>query len=231
VAVAFDAVGPAGGAGAASGSPISWTHICAASATLLLVGVSYDDFTFSTVTLSATYNGVAMTSLGAVNSNNNTAGFIQLFALASPSTGSNTVTVTRTSGSVAGMLGGSMSYTGSTGVPTATTAAGSSTTPSITVTSNVGDMAAAFMCDGQGFTAANQTLRYRRNDNTVTASGNIQGEDAAGAASVTLTGTTATSDWWGAIGVNIAASGGGGGAARTKPSVNNRAAIIRASTR
>jgi hypothetical protein len=73
------------------------------------------------------------------------------------------------------------------------------------------------MCDGQGFTAANQTLRYRRNDNTVTASGNIQGEDAAGAASVTLTGTTATSDWWGVIGVNISAAGGGARPRRHPP--------------
>lgn len=219
--VAFDAVGPAGGAGAASGSPISWTHICGASATMLLVGVSYDDFTFSTVTLGATYNGVAMTSLGAVNSNNNTAGFIQVFYLLNPTPGSNSVVVTRTAGSVAGMLGGSQSYTGSSGAPTVTTAFGNTTTPTVTVTSAAGDMAAAFMCDGQGFTAANQTLRYRRNDNTVTASGNIQGEDAAGAASVTLTGTTATADWWGAIGVNIPA-GAGAAAASLLPHPTSR---------
>jgi hypothetical protein len=54
VAVAFDAVGPSS-AGTNGGSPLTWTHVCGAGATLLLVGVSFTDFSSSAVTLTATY--------------------------------------------------------------------------------------------------------------------------------------------------------------------------------
>jgi hypothetical protein len=84
-----------------------------------------------------------------------------------------------------------------------TNAFGSSNTPAVTVASAAGNMVAAFMVAGNSFTATNQTLRYRLNQDTVTGAGNLQGVDAAGAASVTLNGTLAASDFWGATGVDI----------------------------
>jgi len=216
MAVAFDAVGPSSaGTSSTTTAALTWTHVCGASATLLLVGVAMgnDSGSDASTLLSATYNGVAMTSLGKVHSNNQTAGYVELFGLLNPATGSHTVSVAMTGGfsGTDTRSAGSVSYTGTStsSLPTATTAYGSGATPSVTVSSATGNMVASAQCCGAGFTGASDTLRYRKNSNTNSAAGNVQFNDAAGSSSVTITGTE-PGDWWGIVGVNIAAAGVGG---------------------
>lgn len=209
MAVAFDAVGPSSaGAGQTTASPLTWSHTCGASATLLLVGVAVGGTTGAN-TVTATYNGVSMTAVDTQASNNNTDGFVKLFKLVSPATGANTVSISASIINASNPIeGGSQSYIGANDIQNVTKAGGASVTPSVTVASSVGNMTAAFMCDASAFSGTNQTLRFRNNMSVANAAGNLQGVDAAGAASVTLTGT-APSDWWGVIGVDIIAAGGG----------------------
>jgi hypothetical protein len=211
VAVAFDAVGPSSsGTSQTTGSSCTWSHTCGGTATAILVGVGVP-VTAAAWPISATYGGLAMSDVNLrQQSNNSTDGGIQVFGLLNPPTGANNVVV-----SVSGqtftvsnpLVGGSMSYTGVGSFGTPVAAFGASTTPSVTVSSSSGNMVAAFAAMSLAVTANSGTSRYRLNLNDNNAAGNVQGQDAAGAASVTLT-CTHSSDWWGSIGVELIASGG-----------------------
>src|SRR6185503_18442008 len=151
---------------------------------------------------------VSMTSAGLVHSNNRTDGFVQLFYLTNPATGANTVQVTLTGGT-ASIEGGSVSFTGvnqTTPVRNVATSAGSSTTPRVTVAGVAGDMVVDAMVTGcTGTMSSIQTLRWLKQQNCSTGGGNGAQSTAAGAASVTM-GYTVPSDYWGMIGVDLAAA-------------------------
>jgi hypothetical protein len=210
VTVAFDAVGPSGGGGAniASGTSLTWTHTCTAGATDLIVGVAVGDSTPGGMTLTATYNGVSMTAIGSVASNNQTAGFVKLFRLANPTSGANTVAVT--AGSSSGTkLGGSISYTGGGAVGTAVTNFGNSGTASCTVSGSTGNMVVSAACIGSQFIGTSNTQRVFDNHDSGSAAGNLLMADAASGASVTMS-DSGSADWWGIVAVEIQAAGGGG---------------------
>jgi hypothetical protein len=218
VAVAFDAVGPSSaGQSATATTTLTWSHTCAGTNRYVLVGVSMGQFPDTGRTMSATFGGTSMTSLGLVHSGGSTAGLVQLFGLINPATGASTVTVTA-SGTTDTLSGGSVSFTGvdqTTPVGTAVTASGTSTAPSATVTgTTAGNMVAAAACTGTstGFTASGNTSRWTKNVNGNTGAGNNAGSTAAASGSVSMSFTTGASDLWGAVAVEVkAASGGGGG--------------------
>ena len=219
MAVAVDAVGPSSSGTQGSTSPLTWTHVNGASASLIMVGISVDKSSADGgLTATVTYGGNALTSLlrwesgGSANAN----GFVQVFYLFNPPAGSNTVSVACTTG-FDGITGGSISFTG------AATPMGSpvhSDSNSVTVTSgtisvptaNSANMAVAFICAGSdsiAWTAG--TSRF------VNATGAGFGGAASYSAGATSPGTgsnvslswTQASDWYGAVGVEIKAAGSG----------------------
>ncbi len=206
MAVAFDAVGPSssggGTVGSATATSASWSHTCTGSNLVLVVGLAIG--ITGTGSSSVTYNGVSMTSLGAVNSNNATAGYCQLFGLVNPASGANTVAITT---SPAGSItGGSLSFTGASGVGTAVTAFGSSTAPSVAVTGTTsGNVVADVVSNGSTIASSNQTLRWLLDNNNDTAAGHGAGSTAAAGGSVTMS-YSVTSDWWGMVAVEVLAA-------------------------
>ena len=193
MAVAFDAVGP--GATGATGptSPLTFTHVCGASATHLLVGATWDGATDTGATMSATYNTVAMTSLGVWHTGGGTAGFLQVWYLASPATGSHSVQVTATN-SPAGINAGSVSFTGSAGLSAVQSAvsSGTATNPTLTFTGTTsGNMVAAFVGSGSTVTQAGSfTQRYN-----VTGGSGQAGAGFTAGATIASPGGSTTANW------------------------------------
>ncbi len=211
MAVAYDATGTGAGT-TASAASLSWSHTATGSKRAVVVG-----FAVGTVanagsgwTRSVTYNGVAMTSFGMIDSGvGQVDGFIELFGLLNPATGSQTVVASATKASVTpeSLIACSVSYTGvgwfGTGVTGAN--AGQANAPSLVVPSEVGSMAVGAMCSGSAVAGNTQTQRYRNNLIGNTAAGNLVVSDGVGAATVTFT-ANANSDWWGWVGVDLHAA-------------------------
>lgn len=215
MAVTFDAVGtPASQIGQTT-SPITWTHTCGAGATELLVAVSVNSGGDSGLTATATYNSVSMTSVlrwqsgGATQS----VGFLQVFSLPSPPTGSAyTVSVTVSGSGLTYLNGGSLSFLGSATIGSAvhndsnSTSVTTATTGNVATTS-VSNIVAAFMCDGSlGITSTAGTSRW------IDTSGSGSGA-AQGCAGATIAGTggnvvvtwTQASDYFATIAIEVQA--------------------------
>lgn len=186
MAVAFDAA-VARNQNAVSSD--SWSHTCTGSDRYLVVAIGVG--CAQGMTVSVTYNGVSMSSIGLYNNTtfgSGAAGKAQLFGLVAPATGANTVAVTYSAGSNVGGAA-SISYTGvhqTSPVGTAGTNTGQNNIGStVTITDSVtGDMVvSAIVCDGSssGLTAGD-TQRMSE------AASGYQGgaSDAAGAASVAM---------------------------------------------
>lgn len=200
MALAIDAVTDASGSGA---GPFAWSHTCAGSDRVLLVGISYYD---SADTVSAvTYNSVALTvvSSSTVSNGQYTSTMYRLIA---PATGSNTVSVTFTGG-VFDFKAGSVSFTGAdqtTPLGTAVTATGSSTTPSVTVTSATGEIVLdnlTIVHSGTLSVDGSQTQRW----NGTGAAGFIKGAASTedGSTSTTMSWSNSTSQAWAISGVSV----------------------------
>lgn len=123
MAIAFDATAIGTDQDSSSNT---WSHTCTGSNRLLIV-VTYTGQDADLVS-GVTYNGVAMTSFGTVANGNLTYGRTQhLWYLKNPSLGSNTVSLTVSTG--ANVIGVSMSYTGVSQIATFPDASGSGTYP------------------------------------------------------------------------------------------------------
>lgn len=229
MAVAFDAVGPdATGAttdtgGSPAPNPLTWSHTCSGSDRYLEVDIVVGDSTDDSATTidGVTYNSVAMTLVpgSLVHSNNGNAGYVVKYGLVAPATGAHTVSVAFTSGGVGSVnvKAGSKSFTGvdqTTPYDGVTTAFGSSTTPSVAVSSAAGNMVSDAVANGAAIASSGQTLRWNRDLDTSSAGGNGAGATADGAASVTMS-YSVTSDWWGIVGYNIRAAAASASAAIT----------------
>ena len=105
MALAVDAVSSSSDDG--TPSSLTWSHTCTGSDRGLVVGVTW----VAAVTASATYNGVAMTSEGAIQHSLSSSLRLEQFSLIAPATGANNIVVTF-SAAVAGVIGGGVSYTG-----------------------------------------------------------------------------------------------------------------------
>jgi hypothetical protein len=204
--VDVDSVSPGpSGASSAGSTTTSWGHTCTGTNRLLIVGVAVGGNPSTGITTSVTYNGLAMTSIGSVASNNDTVGYVQLFRLVAPTVGTHSVVVT-TSLTTSATSAGSVSFVGvnqSTPVGTPVTAFGDSTTPSVTVTgTTAGNLVIDASCCGKAFSADTQTSQWRCNTNTASAAGNAACSIAPGGGSVTLAHTV-TADFWGSIAVEV----------------------------
>ena len=207
MAVTFDAVGPGtSGQSAIDTTPVTWTHVCGASATLLTVEVAIGAYTDSGIALSVTYNGVSLTSAGLVHVDNTTAGFTQIFYLINPAIGSNTVSITITGLTASTTLNaGSLSFNNASGIRNFVTAFGNSTAPSVAVTSAVGNMVVDSVATGTGVTSSSQTLRWLHNTNTATGGGNGAASTATGATTVTMSYVVGT-DYWAIAAMDVVSS-------------------------
>lgn len=212
MAVAYDTVGPSSaGASATATNTVSWSHTCSGSSRLLIAAVAVGQNPDTGITTSATYNSVAMTSVGVVHANNSGSGYVQMFRLVNPASGANTVAVTAST-TVNALSAGSVSFTGvdqTTPIGTPATAFGFSTTPSVAVTgTTAGNMVIDAMVTGTGVTSSTQTLRWSRITNTDTAGGIGASATADAGGSVTMS-YSITSDWWGIVAVEVLAEASG----------------------
>ena len=163
MAVAFDAVGPAGSPSAGvhgTTSPLSWTHVLGGTANAILVAV---------VNAGSGTNNISSVTIGAGNTNipligvsiGNGSQFCSWYGLISPPTGSQTVKVNFT-GTPNDMLAGSVSFTGASSFGTLFAAnngasSTSSQTVSVTGTTTGGMVAATCAFGGQGWSAFTTT--------------------------------------------------------------------------
>ena len=122
-----------------------------------------------------TYNGVPLTSAGLVHSNHGTDGFVQLFDLTAPATGTHPVQITLLGGT-ATIAGGSVSSTGvdqTMPIRHVTTNAGSSASPNVTVASAPGHMVVGALVAGcNGGISSSRTARCDPEANCATGGGN-----------------------------------------------------------
>lgn len=157
-----------------------------------------------------TYGGVALTSLGHIESNNQSAGGVALFGkVGGLPTGANTVSIT---GFATWAL--VSSYNDAASLGTAVTAAGSGTTVanngSATVTSTItGGVvvgAVSFGSSGTWTATSPATSRQFENVNASSASGNGFLEDTSsvgGGSNTTIAWSNLDSDWWGMVAVEV----------------------------
>jgi hypothetical protein len=205
--VAVDVVGPSAGGSAIFASSLSWNHTCTGRDRFLVVGVALGAGPDTGKTLTVTYNGVSMTSAALAHTNNQSAGYIQLFYLVAPASGTNIVAVTAST--TVDIVGGSISFVGvnqTTPTSDVVTGFGDSATPNVTVTSKTGDMVVTAVAAGSAISGSNQTTRWINNFSVGTGASNAAQSTAMGANSINTT-YTISSDWWGIIGLNILAVG------------------------
>jgi hypothetical protein len=211
VAVTFDAVGPSSaGASSAASTSLSWSHVNAGSC--LVVGVSMGlNTTSNSISLAVTYGGVAMASLGKVNSGGptNQNGFVELFYLLPAAAGTATVAVTASGGTPTSLIGGSASFSGVTAIGVGAASfnpAGTLTSSLVIPTQSTTGMVVDALCWGSGTAGtATQTQRWMKNLNSSTGAGDSgQSTAAATGSAVTMTWNwITTSDTPGHIGVEL----------------------------
>jgi len=222
MAVAFDAVGPSGGGGAGSSnptSPLTWSHTCTGTNRVLYVGVVIGDRNNDAdqAITGVTYNSVALTKIGStIHTGANHFGFIELWRLINPDTGSNTVSVSWTNSSpdvLDSIEAGSVSFTGvhqTTPEVSAHTTnnTGSGSSFSLSVTSSTGNAVldvAGWGTDFNHSTPSTQTTRWNLNLGGSTGASNGIQSSADGAASVSMGHSSeGGSDIWATIGIDIA---------------------------
>lgn len=218
MAVVFDTVGPGASGSLSQGAPpatLTWSHSCSGTNRLLIVGVSfaaggaYGGTDFG-VTLSATYNGIPMVSLGVRHSGEGADGFGQLFYLVNPPAGTYTVSVSQSgwTSNNADILAGSISFSGvsqSTPVQNYASSVGTTSPSSLAVASAAGNMTVALIVSGDAISSDSQTSRILRNLNSSTGAGNISMSTAPGGTSVNFSYTLNTNDWSAVLGVDVIA--------------------------
>jgi hypothetical protein len=219
MAVAFDAatIGHTGPS-ATVVSTHTTAHTPVGTPTLVLawieVGVDSGNVTATDLS-SVTYGGSAMT---AVNSSGvqttSTSARFWLYKLLSPSSGAQNLVVTRTGGNAfCCIIACAETWTG-TGADvqnyTTTTSTGATNSPTLAVTSSTGNMVSAGGCHGDTITGVGAGMTSRASDNVInsTAGNNMRVGDAAGAASVNTSFTSAVNDHWVMIGVDVYEAGG-----------------------
>jgi hypothetical protein len=218
MSVAFDAVGPGATGDFATGASIvtgsrTWSHTTSGVDRALFVSISVGVATpgtdVDTVVTGVTYAGTAMTFVGRRHANDGNAGYAELWVLANPALGANTVSVQFTStGNNSSVEEGSTSFTGvdqTTPYDGFVSSVGASTAPSVAITSAVGSMTLDMVASGGVLSAPTQTNRWLENQDTASAAGCAGQSTATGAASVTHGYTIAAGDWWAMLGVNVRA--------------------------
>lgn len=179
----------------------SWTHTNTAG-NLLLLFISWTSGT-GAISGAPTYNGVAMTQIPSSPVASGTSS-VAVYYLKNPATGAKTLAFA-TAGAPADGIAGAFCFTqADLGTTFGTTATGSSTTtnPSITVTSAVGEIVvAAVMAQSRTISSfgASQTQLFLNNVTAPVGGGSFK----SGAASVTMSATLSATGTWASIGVSV----------------------------
>lgn len=199
---AFDAVGSgqrSGGAGS-----LTWTHTPVGTPTGVAVGVI--NFNPNCTISGVSYGASSMGAAAQSNTQGNSGPFDQndarLYGLANPPSGAQTVTVSFSAGTNCFVAGASITVTGgntTTVFRASNSAKGTSTTPSVSVTSSSGDLVVDFVMTADGAvntTAAggSQTSRVAN----LTSGGNRESASTltASGASTNMSWTIASSNSW-----------------------------------
>lgn len=172
--------------------------------------VAYAMYSATPVTSTITWNGTNVPIIGSISSNAAAAGtFVAIFGLVAPASGNNNLVITN--GAAVDTILYAMAFTGCDQTGSTTTfsapaaATGSSTAPSIAISSVVGNWTVACLAEGSGTpSAATQTSDFI---NTTPNNVNGAGSDGTGASTVTHTWTLSPTSTWTVVGTSIAASG------------------------
>jgi len=208
-AVAYGATGPgSSGAKVSNATSLSWNQAVSGSNTALLVGVAVGQLGDGALSASVTYNGVAMTLLKTVHDNNQPDGFLDVFGLANPASGTHSVAVSVSGGTPAEITGGSESFTGvSQSAPFSIPASayGYSGTASLAIASHSNDMVAGFMAAGSSITSviSPSASRFIANDDSSTGAGNSAGATSPSTGSNVTMAWSLTSDYWADVAVEV----------------------------
>jgi hypothetical protein len=206
MAVTYDAVGPAGGAGTAfSTGTGSWTHINGGNG--IVVGCTVYQGTSDTIT-AVSYGGVALSKLGFIADSNGGFSMWGLVGATCP-TGSNTVQVTKTG--TDHCIAGSISVAGAGGFGTAFTAQNSGAVTSQAITVNgttTGGLIVCMFANGGattlGLTGGTQRWTLLGTVNTGADSGfGGTATSTGGGANQTLTATCTTADEFAIVAVEV----------------------------
>lgn len=211
MAVAFDAVASTSVAGS-GGTTLSWTHTPVGTPTAVAVGLEI--YTGVSTVTGITYNGVSMIraftkAITAATTS------VEIWGLANPSSGAQTVIITFSAGS-SYCQAGSITVTGSDTTTTfsaSASAEGTGTTPSVSVTSAINelivDVVGTAFVNGTQTAGGSQTKRWGTLDaGTNSASGSTL---PASAGSTSMSWTLGSSLSWGHGAASFKVSGGGGG--------------------
>jgi hypothetical protein len=230
MAIAFDNVGS--GANIAGNSTWNWSHTCAGSNLILVVGIGIVD-TNGTPALVSTITYGAQNFVKIRRDANGNANFSELWYLIAPLTGANTITVQLSAVPAQSAGGGSISLTGvaqSNPIDAQNTANGVGTSASGTVTTvtnnawiidvvndNANDMATATA-------GGSQLKRYAISESGASRStfGSTRGAvTPTGATTMTWTGITAGQWGQSLVAVKPVGAGGGGNSSWLTVNLNN----------
>jgi len=225
LAVEYGAVGP-GATGSGTGSvALSWTHTPNGYDNYVIVSVAATvaGGSFSTHTRAATYDGVAMTSLGVINTANSTGGWVQSFGIAvTPGAGAKTVavTVSKAAAVYSSVKANSVSYGNvDTATVSATSQAGNNASPSINGGPGPGGVVVGSITAATGsFTAVNPLYASRFLNATAPAFLVLDGGATTNNLPNGISAGLSSSALWGLVMVSLApraAALGGGGAANS----------------
>ncbi len=225
MAVAVDAVSSAATQSGASVTTFTHTNLTVGASLsngALIFGVAFETaVTSPTAHWDSTGTNQLMTLLGTVNVVGGANETIALFGLRNPTSGNKTFSTSWTTATGCTVFG--ISFTGvdqtsdAAAFKNVNSAHATSTAPSVTITSATGDIVVAWFAHDNGsadFSSLNNTTLYNGsgvNDGAA--------NRAAGAASVAMSAVLTVSDFWAAIGVDVAAAGAGAAfmARPTKP--------------
>jgi hypothetical protein len=201
VNVLFDA---AASSSITSNRNLAFNHTCGAAATKLYVAVIMGLTNDINQTVAVTYNSVSMTDIGPgqVHADSVSNGYVQVFELDNPATGSaKSVSIAITGGGTPGsLIGGAWSYSPASGftLATGTPAHTSSTSPTTPITTNLtttaGNRVAGAVGTGTSGEAALLTQVFLVNVNNSTAAGNGAAEDGYAPGGTTAVGFSVTDD-------------------------------------
>lgn len=196
---------PATSTQANAATTLNFTGLTVAGANRCLVAAAM--YSATPVTSTVTWNGTSVPIIGSISSNAAAAGtWCAIFGLTAPATGNQTLTVTNGAGVdtiLYAMSFNGCDQTGGTTTFSAPAAAtGSSTAPSMTITSATSNWTFAALAEGSGTPSApTKTQDYI---NTTPNNVNGAGSDATGAATVAHAWTLTPTSTWTMCGTSIA---------------------------
>lgn len=220
--VAFDAVGPGAFQGnSTSNITLTWTHTpVSASPSAGLVLVSYESLRTDD-TLTATWGGVSMTSLGKVIGYGSFFSFpntyyfhVEVFGLLNPPAGAKTISTTHAGAAYVKFdVANSLTYTGVQAFgPVATSTSGTTGTASqsggaLTVASAVNERIVVLLGNNNssstGFSSFSGTTRYSKNMAYAVNPAILIGDGLAGSSSTAFTATSTSSAAYAAVSVRL----------------------------